>query len=345
MEIPTYESSAKYSAADIEQAMRDAAWFYDLTGIKTSRASDVQSMMLAENESAYNAALLEYENWYNSPSEQLSRDAAAGVGASQPEKFGSATTNAPTVTPSPPTNPLSGALNAILQGYQFVVSATSQIINLKNSAFDSASSVADMALSQIVPISLEKTSPDEIPASYVGADRIVSDFMQSLPTRYHKRVMQKRIDALLNSPTHEGLYYGNLKNARSEKFDSIKLEADEKNQGTIEDIFKAYNHLSKLFYDSVESQYISDAAKNTYDTTFYQNSDGEKAGNAQDYMNSLAAVKENFINNCQNYIKTEFPNMSELGLSIVNLIIYFLAAKFDSSSIGSGIVDFASKLL
>lgn len=345
MEIPTYESAAKYSAADIENAMRDSAWIYDLFGYKTSRAADIQSMMLAENDAAYKAAMLEYENWYNSPSEQLSRDSAAGVGASQPEKFGSATADSPTVTPSQPTSPITGAITTILQGYQFVVSATSQMLNLKNSAFESASRVGDLALSQIVPISFEKTSPDEIPASYVGADKIVGDFMRSLPSSYHRRVMRKHIDALLNSATHERLYYGNRKSASGEKFDLIKLVADDKNQGTVEQVFKAYNALSKIYYRSVETAYRSETSKNEFDTDFYTNSDGVKAANSVDYLNSLPAVKEGFIKECQDYIKKEFPDVSEIGMSLINLLIYFFAAKLDSSNMGSGIVNFASKLL
>lgn len=345
MEIPTYESAAKYSAADIEQAMRNAAWVYDYTGYKTSRAADIQSMMLAENDAAYKAAMMEYENWYNSPTEQLRRDSDAGVGTSQPEKFGSATADSPTVTPSQPTTPITTALSAILQGYQFVVSATSQMLNLKNSAFDSASRVGDLALSQIVPLSFEKTSSDEIPASYVGADKIVGDFMRSLPSSYHRKVMRKHIDALINSPTHERLYYGNKKQSSSEKFDFIKLTADDKNQGTIEQIFKAYNDLSKIYYRSVESAYKSQSAKSEFDTEFYENSDGVKAANSVDYNNSLPAVKEGFINQCQDYIKKEFPNISDMGMSLINLLVYFFAAKLDSSDMGSGIVNFASKLL
>lgn len=345
MEIPTYESSAKYSQSDIEHAMRNASWIYDVFGYKTSRAADAQSMMLAENDAAYKAAMLDYENWYNSPTEQLRRDSAAGVGASQPEKFGSATTDSPTVTPSQPTTPITSAISAILQGYQFVVSATSQMLNLKNSAFDSASRVGDLALSQIVPLSFEKTSLDEIPASYVGADKIISDFMQSLPTFYHKKVMRKHIDALLNSKSHERLYYENKKQASSEKFDSVKIDADQKNQGSIEDIFKAYNDLSKLFYSSVESGYTMSAAKNTHDTTFYTASDAEKEADAKDYANSVSAVKEQFINNCQDYIDKQFPKMSDMGKSVINLIVYFLASKLDASNMGSGIVKLASDIL
>lgn len=345
MEVPTYESAAKYSAADIEKAMRNSSWVYDYFGYKTSRAADVQSMMLAENDSAYKAAMLDYENWYNSPTEQLRRDSEAGVGASQPEDFGSATADSPTIAPAQPTTPVTNAISAIIQGYQFVVSATSQMLNLKNSAFDSASKVGDLALSQIVSISFEKTSPNEIPASYIGADKIIGDFMKSLPSSYHRKVMRKHIDALVNSPTHERLYYGNKKQSSGEKFDFIKLVADDKNQGTIESVFKAYNDLSKIYYRSVESAYKSQTSKNEFDTDFYENSDGVKAANAVDYGNSLPAVKEGFIKECQDYIKKEFPNLSDMGMSLINLLVYFFASKLDSSNMGSGIINFASKLL
>lgn len=209
MEKPSFENSAVYYPDDFHQAMSND-WLYLISGGALSGAygRQKQAMMNQANDLALETALMDYENWYNSPAEQLSRRNAAGLGTGDVESFGSAAPSVPHVNPqsgdagqvvSVGTNILSVAL----QGYQFITSAIARMTEVNDMVYDSASKGADLLLAQSIPYTgkgstLDGEEPSLLPA-ISSADSFVSDFMASLPSRKHKKYMKNRIESLRNT--------------------------------------------------------------------------------------------------------------------------------------------------
>lgn len=350
MDKLTYNNSATYSPEQVHNAMQDD-WLYLISGgaFSGAKGRQIQSQMNQANEFDLQARMNDYANWYNSPENQigLRMDAGIGVGSGI-ETFGAAGGSAPTA------NPQAGDLGSIIgttaqtvstlvQGFQFFTSAIGRINEIKESAFETANNASDTILAQLMPYTPSDgnnlddiTNKRQLRDALKTADGFVGDFMRSLPTNRHRRFMKKRLESLYNTDYHKEIYHKQKHGASKEYFDYIKTIANDLNQGDFDQVFTAYNELSKLYIDAEKKVQTSIANKGKYEGDYYGAMDGKKQANSQDFDASLKGTVEEFVNKC-----TDAINRSDLkpGLkSVASILIYFLASRLVNGqvSVSSG---------
>lgn len=350
MDKLTYNNSATYSPEHVHNAMQDD-WLYAISGgaFSGAKGRQIQSQMNQANEFDLQARMNDYANWYNSPENRigLRMDAGIGVGSGI-ESFGAASGSAPTA------NPQAGDLGSIIgttaqtvstlvQGFQFFTSAIGRINEIKESAFETANNASDTILAQLMPYtpsdgnSLDDiTNKRQLRDALKTADGFVGDFMRSLPTNKHRRYMKKRLESLYNTDYHKQIYHKQKGASSSAYFDYVKTIANDLNQGDFEQVFTAYNELSKLYIETEKKIQSSSGVKSDYEREYYGAMDGEKHANSQDFDASLKGTVEKFVNDC-----TDVINKSDLKpwmKSVASILIYFLSSRLVNGqvSVSSG---------
>lgn len=368
MKTPTYQSSALYSPESIDNEMQ-SDWLYSLTGgaFAGTKGKQIQAQMNQANDMALETAIMDYENWYNSPAEQNSRRLSAGLGSGDIENIQSSSPDVQSANPeaSDAGAVLSGGIqifSTILQGYQFITSAVARMTEINESIYDTAVEGADLLLGQSIPYmgpGSELSSDDKkLDSSLKSASKFVDSFMSSLPTNKHRRYMKHRIESLRNSPYHrekfnkqrfEHLYSGQ---------EAVKVEADPRNQGTPDEVYESWNKFISLYVETQEKLNKSQGFKADYESEYYDSLDGDKRANAenaaseykQEYYNSadgtskgqsenydygLAAAKESFISEAEKISKDLLKDSPAWVRSIAIIGIRWLAARLDVAQNGA----------
>lgn len=341
-----YQNTVTNSFADIHDAMqRD--WLYVLSGgaLTGARGKQIQAQLNQENEFDLEAAMMNYENWYNSPSHQIDLMNEAGIGIGQVTPNQSASADIPSVNPG--SSDLPGVLGTTMnivttlsQAYQFITSAAAKANETRQAAFNLTEDSADTILGQILPYSSDdegKTSNKTmLKAALKTASGKVGEFMQSMPSGKHRRYLKRRIESLYNTDYHKELQASQAKRAKGAKYDLIGLEADVRHQGTDEEIFDLYNALSKLYIESYQASLKSNKESSEYDSEFYSNKDASAEAKASDFDSGLKSTIENFIDDAEKTL--ENSDVKPWVKTVGKVLVYFLASRMvgGSASYSSG---------